>query len=391
MLIIQIGISGFPGESASIKRTLLTLKSLEIAGCNTLIINKHSVSQLENARRINRSQGIPCISTSFLVNRPDNFIIRNLNKFTGYVGELFLLVKKRKQIHTAIFYESSFLELVYYRILSKILRFNIIIQYVELRSSITYRRKSLAFLNDLLFDNYCFFLCDGIIVISEFLKERVFSKNKSLPLIKIPAINDFDEFNLSAKSSGYNYIMYCGSLGYMPVIDFILELYYHLYQLNLYNGNLLLAIGAGSIDNSNFKFFEDKIKKNVMKEKIVLKRNVPHHELIQLYMRAELLIVPMRNSLQDIAGFHHKVGEYTASAKPIISNNIGELKYYFKDGVSAILADEYSLESYLVKLSESLSSKDKLDRIAENGHQVGLKYLNYKNYSIELKDFILNI
>lgn len=391
MLVIHIGGSGFAKETAPIIRTLLTLKSLELAGCNTLIINKLSGFQLKNARRITRNRGIPCISTSLLINRPENFIVRNLNKITGYFGELFLLIKKRKQIHTAIFYGLSFLELVYYRILSKILRFKIVIQYVELRSSIPYNRKSFSYFNDLLFDNYCFFLCDGIIVISEFLKDRVLSKNRSLPIIKIPAINDFNEFKLCSDDFGDSYLMFCGSMAYMSVIEFIIELYGQLYQYNIYKGSLLLVIGSSDKDNFKIRALEEKINLSEFKDRITLVKNIPRKDLVRKYLEAELLIIPLRNTIQDRARFSHKVGEYTAAAKPIISNNIGELKYYFKDGVSAILADEYSVESYIAKLSESLVSRDKLDRIAENGHQVGLKYLNYRNYSTELKSFILSI
>jgi len=132
--------------------------------------------------------------------------------------------------------------------------------------------------------------------------------------------------------------MYCGSLGYLPVIEFVIELYSRLRETHCYQGKLMLAIG-GFGKTGEFDGINKRISNSGYNGDIILKTNVPHNELIKMYLSAELLIVPMRNSVQDIAGFHHKIGEYCAAKKPIISTNFGELSYYFKDGVSACLVD----------------------------------------------------
>lgn len=390
MFIIHLGSSGFPSGNAQIQRIRLTFKGLQFAGCNPLIINKHSIHKIENSKKINRYQGIPYIYLSPLISRPDTFLSRNLNKMMGYWNELIFLVKKRNKIDTAIFYDSSFVQLFYYRILSKVLNFKLIIQYVEFRSSIYHRRNFSLRLNDLAFDNYCFKVCDGIIVISEFLRNRAISKNKLLPIIKIPAICDFDEFDCENQVEAENYMMYCGTIVYIEVIEFVINLFVRLQEKNVYNGKLLLVIGGELYDN-DFKKLEGKINTCSAKDLITVKKNVPYHNLIQLYKTAELLIVPMRNTFQDIAGFHHKVGEYSATRRPIISTNYGELRYYFKNGFSAILADEYSLESYEKKLTEALSSKEALIQIGEEGFKVGQEKLNYKTYSSVLNQFIIDI
>jgi glycosyltransferase involved in cell wall biosynthesis len=391
MLIIHLGTSGFPIETtAIIQRIKLTHKGLKLAGCNPLIISKHSLNQAKNSKRLDRYSGIPFILTSVLLSRPDNFIIRKLNRLSGYIGELILLVKKSKSISAAIFSGPSFFELIYYRLLSKILHFKLIIQYVELSSAITYKRKWSSQIYARLLDNYRFFFCDGIIVISEFLRNRVVSKNKKLPLIKIPAICDFEEFKLSETITHGNYLMYCGAIGYYSVIEFVIDLYCKLRQSGCYQGDLLLAIGGSAKSADLSDILTKKINNCAYSDSIVLKTNVPHKELINVYMGAELLIVPMRNVLQDIAGFHHKVGEYCAAQKPIISTNLGEMKYYFQDGISAILADEYTLESYHKKLCEILPFKDRLKSIADNGHKVGVEKLNYLNYGKQLKQFIFH-
>lgn len=392
MFIIHLGSSGFPKDnSAIVQRIKLTYKGLKMSGCNPLIISKHSLYEEDKNKRISRYQGIPYILTSPILTRPHNFFVRNTNRLMGYVGELIILVKKHKSIDTAIFSGPQFLELVYYRLLSKVLHFKLIVQYVEMSTAITYNRKKTAHINAILNDNYRFYFCDGIIVISELLKNHVLSKTKTLPIIKIPAICDFEEFESAKNIIQGEYLMFCGGLGYFSVIEFIIDLYCKLRELESYQGKLLLAIGVGRNDEEFLTDLNNIIKDCGYGESIILKTNVPHKELINFYLRAELLIAPFRNVVQDIAGFHHKVGEYCAAGKPIISTNLGEMKHYFKDGISAILADEYILDSYVGKLIEILPFKEKLKSIAEEGHKVGIENLNYLRYGTELKQFIDNL
>lgn len=391
MFVIHLGVSGFPRGNAQIQRIRLTFKSLKLAGCNPLIINKHALHQNNNGpKKIDRYQGIPFVNTSLNKNRPDGFFARNTNKFAGYLIELLLLFKKRRKIHSAIFYGSSFIELVYYRILSKLFNFKLVIQYVEYRSSIPLK-SYFSNLNNKFFDAYCMFFCDGIIVISEFLKEKVISKKSSMNMLKIPAICDFSEFEFQKKVGTELGLMFCGSIFYLPVINFIIELYTKLRDNNIYSGNLVFAIGMGNEDKDGFDQLINKINTNNYSKSIQINVNVPFEELISMYLQSELLIVPLRNIIPDIAGFHHKIGEYTAAGKPVISSNFGELQYYFKDGVSAILADDYSLDSYFDKLSEVLKNKERLSSIAAEGHKVGETYLNFKSYAEPLKVFLHNL
>jgi glycosyltransferase involved in cell wall biosynthesis len=392
MYIIHLGYSGFPAGNATMKRILLTFKAIKAGGFTPLVINKHSIYSAESTKRINIYQGVPYINTSPILSRPDSFMLRNLNKIFGYICEFNLLLRKRDKVFAAIFYHSSIAELLYYRILSKIFRFKLINHYVEFRSEISERRRTISHFNDILFDKYSIKLCDGVIVISEYLKNYVKSLNSSLSILKIPAICNFDEFKDVLKIKNGEYMMFCSAIGYLPVIKFVIELFEKLKELDLYTGELLLVIGvvAKADQNAYLKLLET-INKSEICDSIILKKNVRHDELVKLYLESELLIVPLRNNVRDVAGFHHKVGEYAASMKPIISTNIGELKFYFEDGVSAILADEYTVESYVEKLQQYLSAKEKLEYIAEAGYRIGIQKLNYLSYVTDLKKYLLEI
>ena len=391
MLIIHLGYPGFPFGNATIKRILLTFKAIKIGGLTPLIFNKQTLHRIKTGKHVNRFQGIPYINTSPILYRPDSLILRNINKLFGFIIEFCVIVKKRKKIHSAIFYHSSIIELCYYRVLSKVLNFKLIVHYVEFRSEIPERKKSIKHINDWLFDNFSSSLCDKFIVISEYLLDHVRNINKTIPILKIPAICNFDEFGYLEKNKESKYLMYCGGIMYLSIIEFILDLYIELQKNKSYAGKLFLAIGGGENEIHGFKVLKARIESSGFEDKIVLMKNVPHGELIELYANSELLIVPLRNTLQDIAGFHHKIGEYCASRKPIISTNLAEMKFYFKDDESAILAEEYSLQSYLKRLSCILSDKDKLIKIGEESYKVGMLQLNYKVYSDKLVHFLTAI
>ncbi|MGZ4856937.1 MAG: glycosyltransferase, partial [Methanobacteriaceae archaeon] len=380
---------GFPIGNAEVQIIKLNFKSLKLAGFSPLIINKYSINEAKGRKKLNRIDGIPYVYTSYDVNRPNSFVKRNLNKITGLIGEFMLLIKKKRKIHTAILYTPNFLELIYYRTLSKLFGFKLIIQYVEFRSAIDYRLKSIYKFNDWLFDNYFYIFCDGVIAISEFLKEHVNSRSKHTPVLKLPVVSDFGSFSTSSGIKGTDYLMYCGTIAYHEVIEFIINIFTLLKDTKKCPEQLVMVI-SGQWEPGWTKL-NNILELNNYKKDIIVKSNIKYEELISLYSGAEILLIPLRNNIQDVARFPHKIGEYSASKRPILSNNVGELKYYFKDNESALLVEEYTVKAFVEKLTAVLDSKDLLNKFGEAGYQVGIKYFDYKAQADELKRFILRL
>ncbi len=88
-----------------------------------------------------------------------------------------------------------------------------------------------------------------------------------------------------------------------------------------------------------------RIERSAVKERILIYSNVPYTDLINLYRNSEALIIPMRNTDQDKARFPHKISEYCASDRPIITNSIGEISNYFNES-NAYLCSEYDEQKY---------------------------------------------
>ena len=387
MYIVHVGASYFPSGNAAVQRIRFTYRAVQAAGFRPLIINKEFNEEKPRAKRVNKFDGIPFVFTPSSLRKPANKVSRQRQHYSGVLGELKLLFKRRKKIASLILYNtSSFSELLYYRIVSKLFGFKMVFQYVEYRSS--FAKKSFTErLNDKIFDNYCSYFADGVIVISEFLKEKIQKKNNKLPLIKLPVICDFEEFTpVKPANPGYNYFLYCGTSNYLDVIYFNMELYEKARKQNLYNGKLVLVIGVA--DSSGLiNELEQKIKSSTYANDIVFYKNLPYKEILPLYKSADLLMIPLRNTIQDIARFPHKIAEYTASGKAFISSNIGEIKYYFKNGESAILADEYDVDLYMQSLAPVLKAGNELERIGKQGYRTGYNNFHYESNAAAVKIF----
>ncbi|HMO60624.1 MAG TPA: glycosyltransferase [Ferruginibacter sp.] len=386
MYIIHLGSSNFPKGNAAMQRIRFTYRALKEAGYSTLVIVKESNYKKGEQRRIGHLENIPYIATSYQLYRAGTKVTRKLNNLTGLIGEFILLVKKRRQIDAAILYNvSSIIELIYYRIISKMLGFKLAFQYVEYRSSFQgsslYRRT-----NDKLFDKYCSRFADGAIVISEFLRNVIKKQNSTLPLVKVPVICDFKEFDaIETTPPGYKYFLYCGSTEYVPVVKFVIELFEATKKAGIYDGRLVCVIGINNEDNANT--IRNRIKSSPYADEIIMQSGLSYADLVRRYKSADLLLIPLRNSIQDTARFPHKISEYTASRRPFISTDFGELKYYFKNGESAILANDYTVSAYLEKLEQVLPKQGLLDEIGYNGYQTGMAHFHYQANAGELKKF----
>ena len=118
---------------------------------------------------------------------------------------------------------------------------------------------------------------------------------------------------------------------------------------------------------------------------------MPDKSLAELYVNAVGMLIPLRPTIQDEARFPHKIGEYCASGNPIITTNYGEIKSYFVDGKSALIAEHYDVQEFADKMLYVISNPEKANEIGENGKRVGLINFNYEDCGKKIKKLILSL
>lgn len=389
--IVYLGFSTFPYGLAEFQKILLISKALVLEGASVKVIGSigyHNREIHPNLKKIGRFQGIIYIYSWGTPYRISSFFKRNIRKPIKEILEFIVLYKinKRDKIDAAIISSKDFRHLLWYKIFSIILGFKLILNLVEYTSAMTHRKDNFNVkINDYLFDHLAVKISDGVLVISEFLINIVKKLDPQKAFYKIPMMVDSDRYNGIVKSFDENYFLYCGYAGYKEIIYFIINSFE---LIENYNTDLYLVVNGNPEDLSEIeKYIARSSKSKIIK----LISNVTDKKLSQLYMNAIGLLIPLRQTIQDEARFPHKFGEYLLSGNPVITTNYGEVIYYFKDMVNALVAEHYDEKEFADKMEYVVTHPHESILIGENGKKIALKYADYKKYGQRIINFIRSV
>ncbi|MCB9290579.1 MAG: glycosyltransferase [Lewinellaceae bacterium] len=390
--VVYLGESGFPIGLAAIQKTILLGKALTAAGASMTVINRKG--KFDPAKPIQleprgKYEGIDYVYTSGTVYKPRGFFQRNLQKLKGLIGEYRYLrrLARKGSLDAGIISCRDFLQVAMYRLYSMLLGFPIALLYVEFASAMEHRRGLYTRINDYLFDNFMVKRMDASLPISELLADNFRKVAPGKPIFKIPVICDFKPFEQPKKENSEPYFLYCGALSYKEVVDFILESFDRMPEGSDVKLHLLVSGGK----KSEYEQLNADISKMKKADKVRVFSNVPYSELVDLYVNAVGLLIPLRPTLQDSARFPHKIGEYTAAANPIITTRVGEVPFYFEDGKTALISENYDSAEYAEKMKFVIDHPEEALRIGAQGRELGLREFNYLNYGPRLKSFLGNL
>lgn len=387
--IVYLGESGFPIGMAAIQKTILLGKALTAAGAKVTVINrkgKFNKNQPIQLEPEGDYEGIHYVYTSGTVYRPEGFFNRNLQKVKGIYQEYRYLrrLAKNGDLGAGIISCRDFFQVLLYRLYSRMLGFPIALLYVEFASAMEHRSGALTRLNDLLFDHFMVKRMDAALPISELLADNFRKVAPGKPIFKIPVICDFKPFDLPKRPGVNPYFLYCGALDYKEVVDFILESYDRMPGHSDVDLHLLVSGGK----KAQYEQLGQDIRKMKKASQVKVFSNVPYSELVDLYVNAVGLLIPLRPTLQDAARFPHKIGEYTAAANPIITTRVGEVPHYFEDGKNALVSETYEPSEYATKMKFVIDHPREAQQIGSQGKELGLREFNYINYGPRLKTFL---
>jgi glycosyltransferase involved in cell wall biosynthesis len=370
--VLYIGISGFPMGLAPVERQKLIAKSLVEAGNKVTILCRKGLLDRKEINLPSRGtiDNIHYIYTSWSAYRPKSFVVRNILKIFGMLNELVILLKllDSKKINIVYFASRKYWYLRLYYFISKLTKFKIVVDYVELASA--WRNVGMKFKK---FDVYALLHVDGAICISNYLMQYATQIKPDLPRLKVPVLCDLKQIEMiEAKTNGTKYFLYCGSLFYIEVIKFIIDSFE--ISQNENHKLFIIANGENNVQSEMERYINLQSKKRMIETYSNLHRN----ELIGLLKGATALLIPMRPITQDVARFPHKIGEYTASGRPIITTNVGEIPNYFTDKVNALIALDYTPKAYALKMEFAVQNPLEALEIGIRGKEIARQEFDYK-------------
>lgn len=225
---------------------------------------------------------------------------------------------------------------------------------------------------------------DAILPISEFIINKIKHFNK--PYLKVPILADYPDE--TPEEDKINTFLYCVYANYFRVISFIIDsfsLYYNTVD-NPYSLTLILTGSPIQIERVK-KYIDEKR----LTDAIIIKTKLPYPNLIKAFKSARALLIPLNPDFeQDKARFSQKIAEYLSSATPIISNNVGEIEYYFTNNKNIILSD-YSIGGFANTFKWVQDNPDIASQIGLEGFNLGKQEFNCIKFGEKLDNFLNTI
>ncbi|PZP44634.1 MAG: hypothetical protein DI598_14230 [Pseudopedobacter saltans] len=264
---------------------------------------------------------------------------------------------------------------------AKVLKYKVVRLLHEWHSSVknVSKKQKLGFY---LLDNYFGYFCDAILPISHFLEDRSVKYKK--PMMLVPILAEYPENSIDNVRPAEQYFVYCVGAQYFHVINRLLQ---HLNTMNQdYPTVSLVLVLYG--EKKFINIIQNQIGKLGLEPKVTIKSKLPQEELYKLFRGALGLIIPLEDSIQDKARFSQKIAEYISCKRPIITNKIGEIPYYFEDKVNAVFAAPIESDDFVFSLKYLANNPEKATDIGLMGFEVGVKYFNYKTVGNNLDKFL---
>lgn len=381
MKIVFVGLSGVPYSGRACDPRLANTANLLAEDASVTILNRYSSLKYKTIGGVKLVDKVRC--KEILQRRNTGTILSIMLLMISVLCEPFSLLKlhKEKKIDYLHVYSGHYLDFVLYYLFAKVIGAKIVYEYVEYRSDKLKNPNLYHRVNNWLCDFHGAKLWDSCIAISNFLELKAKEVKNGIPVIKITPLCDFDLFisNKDEIDIKESYLMFCGSASYFEVVKLIIDSYN---QSAIKTSKKLLLILSGNEDGIN------RIRK--YDTSVIIRTKLPYNTLIAYYKHAYGLIIPLRNTIEDIARFPNKVCEYTAAKGLIITTCFGEMQYYFQNGINAIVADDCTVEAIAKRLDELTRGLYDVDEIRNNCYQTGLENFSINAYKYKLYSFLKN-
>lgn len=308
--------------------------------------------------------------------RSKNFITRRINDILGYTKTFFYLISKTKEADIVIETSKSKLWYFFLFIARLVCSFKLVYELNEYPLIFEGETESVKKSRQKL-EKYAFSRLNGIIAISETLKEYAHSVTKA-KVIKVPIIVDSEIVN-SIKTDiaplNVPYIFHSGTLTEQKDgVCGMLEAFGIAKSRLPKNTKFILT---GNIAKSpDKKAIEDIINKYEIGESIEFTGYLDTETLRRYQKYCSLAIINKYPTTQNKYCFATKTSEYLVFARPIIITNVGEAMNFFKNNDNAYIVEPNIPSLIAEKIIEIFNNPEMASIIGERGKLLTMNDFN---------------
>lgn len=362
-----------PTGMAPTNRILSYAKGFIANGVKSEIIVFRKTSRLDENYYINNRGVVDGIKYRYLFSygvKSSYFFKRRIDDFLGDV-KLFLIALYALHKNTGVIYYSSRTTPVFFLLVAKLYRqFKLVKEESEHPS--VYRREMNAFAS-YVFSRFHYRLFDGYLFMTGNLMKYFKEKYPDKPSILVPMTVDLGRFNRN-DIKRKKYITYIGSLNdEKDGVNILLKAFSKIsekfpdFNLNLYGKPKSQEI---------YKEYQNFVSQSGLASRVFLRGSKNNERIPEILLESWMLVMARPESIQAQNGFPTKLGEYLATANPVVVTSVGEIPEYLKDKESAFIAKPGDVESLVNKITEVLENDDLAREVGLKGKKVAEQYFN---------------
>jgi len=381
--ILLLGYSGFPlSKSAACEKQKLIAKAISLEPqMKVEILNNISFNDFKYDRK-GVFEGVSYRLTCLFSIYPNNKVSKLLNLIYGCLNE-YLYVMFSTYDYIIISSRNS-IYILGHIMIAKLRNKKITLTMVEDYKSMNLSSSKISNLKAKLYFKYVLKYIDGVFPISTLITQEVIKTNYKLPFLELPVFTNFENFKETLKVDETDYFLFCGSAGYFDTIKFIIDSYT---ILRLKSKLILIISGNKNQIEKVLSYIKDLPTKN----DIICKSNLTYRNLVGYYKNSNALLIPLNPNVKDAARFPHKIAEYCASSRPIISSNLGEVKNFFVHEKNALLINNHEIKELNSLMKYVEENPVYANEIGKQSYELGNEIFNYRNYGVKIVEFLKKI
>jgi len=326
-----------------------------------------------------------------LTERPGNQLLKLTDEFISIFRLIFLLFSlsgKKKKV-TLLIFNSEIQSNIMIHCLAGLFRIRLVkfvaecIDRSQFKGSILRQIKWYGFQFNF---RYLTRKSDKLIVFSFFLRDEYIKMGfDDRKIIVQPNLTDFSFWSSDNKDIKYT-IGYSGA----PYLkDGLLDLFQAISILQDEGiSTKLLVIGDSTFGKSLIPVLRDQCSNLNINEKVKFTGLVDSSMVKEHLSECRLLAITRPSTIQTRAGFPTKLGEYFATARPILSTNFGDIERYFKNEVDLVIAEAGNPASIASKIKWMIQNSEATDLISRTGYIRAKELLDFPMAIKRIIEFI---
>jgi glycosyltransferase involved in cell wall biosynthesis len=385
-LVFLIRSFGFPEGMAATNRVRLLGRALiqqnvEVSVLCTRVSERPG--EVRNTRASGVVDGISYSYTTGSTTRSDSFIVRRVTESRGFAAAIIELARRMRDGRLDCVYLTSLPDmwsLDVWLLLRWLRRRGVptVIELNELPSDITWLPPAISRPASHLD------AASGVVAISDLLARWASREaariERTVSITEVPIVVDLDEKLVEPYPQGAPRLVYSASNEYGKALAYIMRAMTDVWQRHpeceLIVTGMRPSMVAAILDDEGLTHADGRMH---------AVGYVDRQHLLRLYGEAAALLIPLFDDLRSQARFPTKIGEYLASSRPIVTNAVGEIERFFKDGESAFIARPGDSSDYAAKVIELLDDPVLAHRVGEAGRRLAEEHFDYSRQGPTLR------